>query len=223
MFDFQSVPLPDYTRAEDTVNSVTHALGVPLVIVMTVLCFLKPGAQLPGVRVAGLLLCCFASVLMYAGSAFYHGLRPSPTKRVARVLDHSNIFMMIAGTLTAFYLLGVYQSNRALAVGLCAASWVISVVGIVLTFMDLHKFRKLQMAMYLVLGWSAVIGFFNVWRLGENGKHFVILVAVGGVLYSVGAILYGVGKKIRYIHAVFHVFILAATAIQLFGIYKYMM
>lgn len=222
MFDFKSVPLPDYTRFEDGINSVTHALGVPLTLVMTVLCFLKPGSEHTATKTAGLLLCAVATCIMYFGSAFYHGLRPSYTKRVARVLDHSNIFLMISGTLSAFYLLALIQVKPALAIGLCIGSWVVSLLGIFFTFMDLHKFRKIQMAMYLILGWSAVIGFYSVWKMGDAGKSFVILVGIGGLLYSVGAILYGVGKKLRYIHAVFHVFILAATAIQLYAIYTYM-
>lgn len=223
MFDFKKVPLPDYSRLEDGINSITHLLGVPIVIITAVMSLMKIGAGGSGMAKAAIIICAVSSVLMYGGSAFYHGLKPSDTKRVARVMDHSNIFLMIAGTLTAFYLLGVVQTQKTLAVSLTIFSWVVAVVGILLTFMDLHKFRKVQMAMYILLGWTAIFGMFSVWKLGENAHHFIILVAIGGVLYTLGAIVYGIGKKIKYVHAVFHLFVLAATIVQYCGIYLYML
>lgn len=222
MFDFDKVPLPDYSRLEDTVNSVTHALGVPVVIAAAVLSFLKDGALAP-LQAAAIVICAVSSGIMYFGSAFYHGLKPGKTKQIARVLDHSNIFLMIAGTLTAFYLLGVIQTQRTLAIALTVFSWVVSLIGILLTFMDLHKFRKVQMAMYICLGWTAIFGIFSLYKLGGDYHSFVLLVFIGGLLYTLGAVLYGVGKKLRYVHAVFHIFVLAATVLQFFAIYKYML
>lgn len=222
MFDFRKVPLPDYSRLEDGINSVTHFLGVPIVIITAVMSLIKLGDTATTIQKAAIIICAVSSAIMYGGSAFYHGLKPSDLKRFARVLDHSNIFLMISGTLTAFYLLGVIQTERKLAVGLTIFSWVVAVVGILLTCMDLHRFRKVQMAMYIMLGWTAIFGIVKLWNAGDNMRHFLLLVAIGGVLYTVGAIVYGIGKKVKYVHAVFHIFVLAATIVQFCGIYKYM-
>lgn len=223
MFDFKSVPLPDYSRFEDGINSVSHAIGVPLVAAGVAMCFHKLGAAATGMQTAALIIYGVSMAIMFFGSGLYHGLKPSYAKRVTRVLDHSNIFIMIAGVLTGVYLLGVLNHYRTAAIALCAGTWAVSLVGILLTFMDLHKFRKVQMAMYLLLGWTGIIGAVMMYRLGGSGRSFFWAVLISGILYSAGAALYGVGKKIRYVHAVFHIFVLAATMVQFYGIYMYML
>lgn len=223
MDNFDRVPLPDYTRFEDGVNSFTHALGVPLAFVLAVLFMKKLNYEMTGLQTAALIIYTVANIELYFGSAYYHGLKPSRLKKIARVLDHSNIFVMISGTLTAFYLVALTEYNVPLAIALTVIAWVLTILGIIFTVKDLHKFRKIQMAMYIVMGWSALIGLYPVVKYGgEAGKHLLLYILIGGLLDTVGAVLYGVGKKIRYIHAVFHVFILAATVVQFIGFYNYL-
>ena len=223
MFDFDNVPLPDYTRADDTVNSVTHAVGVPMTFVFDYFLLKKMNFAPTGIQIAALAVYTVSMIILYFGSAYYHGLKPSHRKKVARVLDHSNIFFMIAGTLTAFNLIAAINVNAALSVGVTVAMWVAAVIGIYFTFRDLHRFRKVQMFMYIIMGWSALITIIPMLTSGtEGGKKLVTYVFIGGLAYTVGAALYGVGKKIRYIHAVFHVFIVAGSVIQFFGFYNYL-
>lgn len=222
MDTFDKVPLPNYSRFEDGVNSFTHALGVPMAFILAVLFLKKLNYEPTGIQTASVIIYTVANIELYFGSAYYHGLKPSRLKKIARVLDHSNIFVMICGILTAFYLFALAEFNLTMAVVLTAASWVIGIIGIVFTVKDLHKFRKIQMAMYIILGWSAVGGMYPIIKNGgDQAKTMLIYVLVGGGLYTLGAVLYGVGKKIRYIHAVFHVFILAATIVQFIGFYNY--
>lgn len=223
MFDFSEVKLPDYTRLEDTLNSVTHAIGIPFSVFSVVMLFLKLGGTGSAMQKTAVVVYCLAMLILYAGSAVYHGLKPGIHKQIARVLDHANIFIMIAGTLTAFYLLGVMNYKPALAAALLAFSWLIAAVGIFLTFMNQEKFKKIQMVMYLLLGWTAVIGFKSVYDSGISGRHAVMLVFIGGMAYTLGAVFYGIGKRHRYIHAVFHIFILAGTVLQFVGIYRHML
>ena len=89
--------------------------------------------------------------------------------------------------------------------------------------MNQEKFKVIQMIMYIAMGWAIVIGFACVYKFSELGKMSVIFILGGGIAYTVGAILYGVGKKVKYIHSVFHVFILAGSVLQFVGIYKYML
>ena len=127
---------------------------------------------------------------------------------------------MITGSLSAYYLLGVIPLKRTLGIALFVLSWVLTAVGILLTLMDQERFKAVQMFMYIALGWSALICVKSVCGT-ETGKAFFFYILMGGVAYTVGAVLYGIGKKIPYIHAVFHLFILAGTFLQFYGIYMY--
>lgn len=222
MFDFKKVPLPDYTRIEDVLNSVTHAIGVPLGITAVILAAVKIGNGATAADIAGIVIYGVCMVLLYFGSAFYHGLKPGFLKQIARVLDHSNVFLMIAGSLSAFYLLGVFEHNKTRALIFLVLSWVGALTGILLTFMDQERFKKVQMIMYIFLGWLALFSMKTIYDSYESGKIIVALFVIGGVVYMLGAAVYGIGKKKRYVHALFHLFVLAGTAIQFVGIYNYM-
>ena len=221
MFDFKSVPIPPYTRKEDIINSVTHAVGVPFAIAAAVLLLKKNNAELDGKYTAQVLIYAVSMFIVFFGSAFYHGLKPGYAKQVSRVMDHSNIYLMISGTLTGFYSFAVSPLNRPLAVGMITGIWVIAAVGIFLTFMDQEKFKWIQLISYAGLGWSAIAGLVPVYRTGEAGETFVWTAVVGGVFLSIGAVLYLIGKKKRYIHAVFHVFILVGAIIMFVAINNY--
>lgn len=223
MFDFKKVPLPDYTRVEDTINSITHALGVPLSIFAIIISALKIKDGPTGAEIAGIVIYGTCMALLYFGSAFYHGLKPGFIKQVARVLDHSNIFLMIAGSLTAFYLVGVFDHDRTQAIVFCVLSWVGALVGILLTVMDQERFKKVQMVMYIFLGWLSLFSMKTIYDNYETGKIIITLFIVGGVVYMLGAAVYGIGKKKRFVHAIFHIFVLAGTVIQFIGVYNYML
>ena len=95
MFDFRRVPLPDYTRFEDGINSFTHAIGVPFSFAAAVLLFRKLGGGMTASEAIYTVIYALSMFIVFFGSAFYHGLKPGYKKQVARVLDHSNIFFMI--------------------------------------------------------------------------------------------------------------------------------
>lgn len=223
MFDFKAVPLPDYTRKEDILNSVTHALGVPLSVLAVVLAAVKIGNGATVANIVGITVYGICTAVLYFGSAFYHGLKPGFLKQIARVLDHSNIFLMIAGSLTAFFLLGVFDYNEKQAVIYCILSWVGAVVGILLTFMDQERFKKIQMVMYLFLGWLSIFSMKTIYQNYEAGKTIILLFVLGGIVYMLGAAVYGLGKKKHFVHTVFHIFVIAGTAIQFVGVYKYLL
>lgn len=221
MFDFKSVPLPNYSRTEDIVNSVTHAAGIPFVIVAAVLLMTKSNMEITAKYTAQVLIYAVSMFIVFFGSAFYHGLKPGYVKQVSRVVDHSNIFFMISGMLTGFYCFAVAPVNKPLAVGMIAAAWVVTAVGVLLTFMNQEKFKWVQLISYVALGWSAIVGMVPVYKTGAAGKTFVWTVLAGGIMFTLGAVLYVIGKKKRYFHAVFHVFILLGAITMFVGMYRY--
>lgn len=223
MFDFKSVPIPDYSRKEDWVNSITHMIGVPFAIFALVMCIIRCVSLshfgfIPAVIVYGITM-----IILYASSAAYHGFNPSFPKKVLRVVDHSVIFLLIAGTVTPCSLVAVKAVDLKMGIAICVSEWVLAVLGILFTFMNQEKFKVVQMIMYIAMGWAVVIGLSRVYKFSELGKMSVLFIIGGGIAYTIGAILYGIGKKVKYIHSVFHVFILAGSVLQFVGIYKYML
>lgn len=217
----KNIPLPDYSPAEDRVNSITHAIGVPMYLVGAFFLLRLQSGRASGVQRFSTVIYLLSTLLVFLGSAVYHGLKPGFKKQVARALDHANIYIMISGTVTAFFLAHVYGKAPKLSVWMIVLIWVLSAAGILLTFMDLKRFSVLQIFTYVLLGWIAVFGMRAVYAGGEADKDFLHAVLLGGICITVGAAIYFVGKKVRYFHALFHLFVLAGNWIIFLGTYRY--
>ena len=221
MFDLKDIPLAKYSRNEDIANCITHALGIPFCIIAAAMLLRIQIGRAPGRFIFSTALYVFSMLLVFAGSAIYHGLKPSRAKQIARVIDHCNIFFMIAGMVTAFTLPSITGENKGKSLIIVAAVWALSLLGVLFTFMDFKKFAKPQIFMYIIMGWICVAGLISVFRSGEAGRQFVTLVIIGGVSITVGSVLYFIGKKHKYFHAVFHTFVLIGTIFIFIGLYSY--
>lgn len=222
MFDLKNIPLPKYTRAEDIANCITHALGIPFCIVAAVLLIrLHIAASAGSIVLVSIVLYVLSTLIVYVGSAVYHGLKPSRAKQIARVIDHSNIFFMIAGTVTSFALPTMTSENRTYTIAMICIIWGFSLVGVLLTFIDFKKFAVPQVFMYVILGWAAIFGMRSVYRMGDIGRRFTAMVLIGGVCITVGTVLYLIGKKHKYFHAVFHTCVLAGSVVIFSGVYNF--
>lgn len=212
MFDIKNTPLPDYTRTEDKINSITHMLGVPFCIIGAGF-LLKPliENESPAMHIFAAVLYLASNLLVFAGSAVYHWMKPCDAKRLARIIDHCNIYVMISGNVTAFFLINIYDKNPKLSIGMIIGVWVLSAVGMLFTFMDLKRFNIPQIFMYVALGWAAIFAMRSIYSEGGSGKAYVETVLIGGAFITVGAVIYLIGKKVRYCHAVFHLFVLAGA------------
>ena len=221
MFDLKDIPLSKYTRNEDIANCVTHALGVPFCVVAAVMLFRLLAGRADGKNIFAAVLYIFSMLVVFAGSAVYHGLKPSRAKQIARVIDHCNIFFMIAGMITSFTIPAMTAENRTKSLLVVAAVWALSLIGILLTFMDFKKFALPQIFMYIIMGWLAMMGLVSVARNGAAGKEYAMFVLAGGICITVGSALYFIGKKHKYFHAVFHVFVLIGIIVIFCGVYRY--
>lgn len=221
MFDIKSTPLPDYTRKEDIANSVTHALGIPFCIAgLIFLVRLQMHSTVPSHYISTVLY-IGSTLLVFAGSAIYHGLKPGYAKQIARLIDHCNIYVMISGNTTAYLFTHVYETNPSFTIKVTILTWVLSAIGIVLTFMDLKRFNIPQVFMYMGLGWIAVLSMKSVYHESPAGKAYVLTVLLGGLFVTIGAVLYLIGKKHRYFHAVFHVFVLIGVVCFMVATYNF--
>lgn len=208
------INIPKYTLGEELVNSISHGLGAGLAIAALVLLIIRANSAIgivTGVIYASIM------IILYIVSCIYHALSPKlKGKKVFRVLDHCNVLLMVAGTYTPICLSLLGGSLGWTVFGIV---WGITILAIVLNCINIEKYKKICLACNLLLGWAALI---IIKPLIEacpvNG---LILLIGGGVVYSIGAILYGIGKKKRYVHSVFHFFVIGASILHFFMIYLY--
>ncbi|MBQ9472297.1 MAG: hemolysin III family protein [Ruminococcus sp.] len=213
--------LPDYTRGEEIANMVTHIIGgvfalaaIPLLVVTAAL-HGDPWAVVSGAVYGATLL------IMFTVSSIYHGLKPGKAKRVMRVLDHCDIYFLIAGTYTPILLVGIRPINPAMAWTLFGVEWGLAAVAVTLNAIDLKRFEKISMVCYIGMGWGVIVMIESTIQ-AMTMSGFALLLA-GGIAYTIGAVLYAVGKKVRYIHSVFHVFVLIGSVLHFLAILLYIM
>lgn len=219
MSRLDSIKLVDYSRKEDWVNSITHIIGAVFALVVTVLCVAR-GITLNRVDYVVLSLIYGITMLsVFVCSSVYHGLRPNKAKKVMRVVDHAMINFMIVGTITPYMVLAVAPLNPIMGWTLLIACWIAAITAVVITFTLFNKTKVIQMVLYMVIGWSSFMTVFVLWK--HFSKDAIFLMVTGGIAYTIGAILYGIGRKKRYIHAVFHIFIILGAVLHFLGLYLY--
>ena len=139
-------------------------------------------------------------------------------KKVLRVIDHCNVFLLVLGTYIPVSLIGV---GGVLGWVLFGIVCFFAVLGIVLTAVDLERFQLPAVICHLISGWSILIGIPDLLRtMGSTGLLFLVL---GGVMYSIGAVLYRIGAKKRYGHCIFHIFCLAGSFLHFWCIFRYLL
>ncbi len=215
--------LPDYTRGEEIFNMVSHIVGGGFGVVALTTCVVFAFLRGNAYDVVGAFIYGFSMITLYTMSSLYHGLKPKGAKKVFQVIDHCTIFILIAGTYTPIVLSGIRPDHVGLGWTMFGVVWGVSALGIVLNAIDLKKYSKISMVLYLLLGWCIVFaGKAAVEALGMECMTWMLL---GGVSYTVGAVLYGIaghGKKPkRYMHSVFHLFVVLGSILQYFGILFY--
>ena len=219
MSKLDEIKLVDYSRKEDWVNSITHILGAVFALAVIFLCVMRGVTLGRGNYIVISLIYGLSMLAVFVCSSVYHGLKPSNAKRFMRVLDHSMINFMIVGSITPYMVLAVAPIKPLLAWTLLIGCWVAAIIAVIITTTMFNKTKKLQMALYIIIGWSSFVTVFVLWN--HFTPNAIFLMIAGGVAYTVGAILYGIGKKKKYIHAVFHLFIILGALIHFIGLYRY--
>lgn len=213
--------LPDYTVGEEIFNMVSHIAGGAFAIAALVLCVVEAAYYHNTWGVVSGAIYGGTMIILYTMSSIYHGLRPEMPKKVFQVIDHCSIFLLIAGTYTPITLSAMRPANAAVAWTIFGIVWGCAVVGIVFNAIDLSGFKVFSMICYIGMGWTIIFAVkLTVQVLTVPGTFFLF---AGGFFYMVGAVLYGLGKKHRYMHSVFHLFVLAGSILHFFMILLYVM
>ena len=211
--------LPDYTKGEEITNMVTHIVGGAFGIVALVLCVVFSAIRHDAYLVVGSAIYGASLIILYTMSSVYHGLRPNIGKKVMQVLDHCTIYFLIGGTYTPIVLGPLRAMIPWLGWTIFGIVWGFCALGCTFTAIDIEKYKKLAMACYVGIGWIIVIAIKPTMQaVTFEGFLFLLL---GGVAYTIGAVLYALGKKMRYMHSIFHVFVLIGTALQFIAIFAY--
>jgi hemolysin III len=206
-----------YTIGEEIAHAATHGLGVVLAI--TGLTVMVARATLYGttVHVVGAAIFGATLVLMYTASTVYHSIPQPRAKKVLRVIDHSTIYLLIAGTYTPLALITL---NGPGGLALLCLVWALAMSGVVFKVFATGRFEKLSLAIYLAMGWCVLLMIKPlVHTMGTGG---LVLLVAGGLSYTGGVAFY-VWERLRYHHAIWHAFVLAGSVLQYFAVLFYVM
>ncbi len=213
--------LPDYTRGEENFNFISHIVGGGFGVLALALCILKSVFFGDAWDIVGSGVYGFSLIALYTMSSIYHALRPPMAKKVFQVLDHCTIYFLIGGTYTPILLSSIRTVSPLSAWLLFALVWGLAALATTLTAIDLKKYKILSMTCYIGMGWCIIFAAPTaIEAVGRNG--FLWLLS-GGIAYTVGAVFYGFGKKCRYIHSVFHLFVLLGSVLQFVSIFFYVL
>ena len=212
----RSVSLPNYSLGEELFNAISHGLGAIFAAAALILMVIKAHGVLPEVTV---ILFGVAMIQLYTISCIYHALSPRcGGKKVLRVIDHCNVYLLVLGTYIPASLLGVGGVKGWV---LLAVVFLFSVLGITFTAIDVDKYQLVSVICHLISGWSILVGIPDLLvSIGARGLFYMIL---GGVMYTIGSVLYGLGKRKKYRHCVFHIFCLLGTFFHFWAIYMYLL
>lgn len=215
-----------FTKAQDPVSCETHALGAAAAFAGAFLFLIRALRTASTTLALAAAMCfCLSMMALYAASAIYHfypGTAASGgVKRFLRKMDHSMIYVLIAGSYTPFALVLLPQPKGTV---FCLTLWGVAIAGVLAKVLWINAPRILSTAFYLVMGWAVVF----VWRdFLTVGQPCLTLIALGGVCYSVGAVFYAVKKPNISpqwtFHEIFHLLILAGSLFHYLAVYFYVL
>jgi hemolysin III len=202
---------------EEIANAATHGLGwagsvVALIALVGVAVRYGTALHVVSVTVYGVTM-----ILLYASSTLYHGLTNPAAKRVFKIMDHASIYLLIAGTYTPFTLIAL---RGPWGLSMFAMVWTIAVAGIAAEAFWTDRPRWLSAAIYLAMGWLIVIAARPLMAALPSGG--LALLAASGLAYTGGTVFY-ILKRVPYMHAVWHLFVLAGSALSFFAVLFYVL
>jgi hemolysin III len=195
-----------YTTAEELANSLTHGVGLVLAVVGLVALIATAALRGGALQVVGCAVFGASLVLLYTSSTLYHSVRSPGAKSFLRTVDHSAIFLLIAGTYTPFTLVTL---RGPWGWWLFAVVWSLAVAGITLRLVMRRRPTVLFLSLYLAMGWCVVVAARPLFA--AVGPVGAALVVAGGLAYTAGVPFY-VWRRLPYHHAVWHGFVLAGSA-----------
>jgi hemolysin III len=206
---------PSYpTMGEEIANSITHGIGSLLSIVGMVVLIIVAAVHGTAWHIVGAAVFGGSLILLYLCSTLYHALPGKRVKRVFKILDHSAIYILIAGTYTPFAIISLRGSWGW---SLLAVIWTLAITGVVLKSVLIHRLQRLSTVIYVLMGWLALVAIRPL--LHVLPWHGFVWLLAGGLAYTAGVIFYS--SRYRYSHAVWHLFVIAGSVCHYCAVYLY--
>lgn len=210
----KNITLPlSVTKAEERENAISHFIGFLLAAAGVLITFFSRPASGHPLAKTGMIIFALTNMVLYASSALYHFLKPGNAKKLLRVMDHSSIYILIAGSYTPILLYIGSDVTKRYAIGM----WITAILGIILTIRFWGKFYALHIVLYVIMGWSVLIFYNSVFPFIPDGLFPYVL--SGGLTYTAGLFFYGM-KKIPHHHLFWHIFVLAGSLLFFIGFYQ---
>jgi len=205
----------EYTLGEEISHSITHGIGAALSIAGLVISVVMAAGTGEVIKVVSFAIFGTSMIILYTASTLYHAFTHEKVKNLFRYLDHTSIFVLIAGTYTPIALLLLKGAWGWTLFGL---AWGLAILGILYQMLFLNKYKWISISLYLGMGWVAIIAIEPLIELMPFGLFMWIL--GGGLFYTLGTIFYL--KEIKYFHFIWHLFVISGTVCHFFGLIFYL-
>lgn len=203
------------TLGEEIANAISHGLGSLLAIAGTVILIVKAAIYSGALAVVSVSLYGASLIILYSFSSLYHAITHKTAKKVLRIFDHCSIFLLILGTYIPVSLLLIGGARGWWLFGVNAFC---TVVGIVFNSISLEKWKTISLVLYVVMGWSIITSMGTV--ISNTPVSGLLFLGIGGIMYTLGIIFYKI-KSIKYMHFVWHLFVLAGSILHYFFVLNY--
>ncbi|QBG47920.1 hemolysin III family protein [Verrucomicrobia bacterium S94] len=203
---------PDYSAGEELVNAITHGIGAVIGVAALVLLVVFSALRKGPWEIVSCAIYGATFIILFLGSTLYHSSRQPKVRKVMKIIDHSAIYLLIAGTYTPFTLAPL---RGALGWSIFGIIWSCALIGIVLKAFFTGRYKWVSLGSYLFMGWLCVIAVKPLFEsLSTTGFVFFV---VGGLCYTIGAVFYAM-KSVKWSHAIWHLFVLAGSLCHFFSI-----
>ncbi len=198
----------EYTLGEEIFSAITHGAGALFGVYATVYMVVVSALYGNAWAVVSSAIYGATLIILFSMSTLYHAIANKTAKLVFRILDHSTIFLLIAGTYTPIALITL---KGALGWVIFGVEWGVAVLGIVLNSISIEKFKIFSMIGYIVCGWMVVIAVVPL--INSMAFSGIMYLLGGGLFYTMGLLFYKM-KNIRYMHSIWHLFVLIGAILQ---------
>ena len=211
-----------YTVGEEIFNSVTHGIGAIFSIVA--LCLMITFSALNGgtaIDIISFSIYGASLIILYTMSTLYHAITNEKAKKVLRIIDHSSVYLLIAGSYTPFAL-SILKNQDEKRIIILIFVWLLAIIGTVLYSIFKQKVKIFNIVSYIIMGWavSLLLPELNNVFTTLNIKCCLYLLIAGGITYTAGIIFYAI-KKVKYFHSIWHLFVLSGSILHFIAVMVY--
>ncbi|USQ67697.1 hemolysin III family protein [Companilactobacillus allii] len=205
-----------YIIKNEIFSAITHGIGIILAVIGSVFLLIKGFNNGDPLEITAYFIYAFTLFFLYLSSTLFHSLYFTKAKHVFQIFDHSSIFLMIAGTYTPFCLIALRGS--AFGIIILSVIWVLAIFGILWKIFNVGRFKFFETLLYILMGWAIIVAMKPLYEaIGTTG---IWLLVAGGLAFTIGACIYLL-KNLKYVHVIFHVFVMIGTALMYFSVYFY--